>query len=134
VLWQAITVQQEPLRLNVLQVSKAGIFLVLSLIFFSACRRRIFYISSCPVGSNSPIPLTSPGKYSAIQGASLDTACYGCPSGTWDAHHSLLLNIIVNEFARFFISQAETSEICVILNTFNFYSCIILRNILTHLI
>ena len=33
---QAITVQQEPLRLNVLQVSKIGMFLVVSLIL-SCC-------------------------------------------------------------------------------------------------
>jgi hypothetical protein len=94
VLWQVITVQQEPLRrLNVLQVSKSGIasHRVVSRIFCFLPHRT----------KKPPFASLPPGKYSAVQGASLDTTCSGCPAGNWDAHHSLVLRIIFNSLFSF---------------------------------
>jgi hypothetical protein len=116
VLWQVITVQQqEPLRrLNVLQVSKSRI----------VSRRVVSCIFSFVLPHRIKQPLfgsLSPGKYSAAQGASLDTTCSGCPAGNWDAHHSLVLHITVNEFIRCSVSQAETSA-SLLLHTISFLS------------
>ncbi len=100
VLWQAITVQQqEPLRrLNVLQVSKS----------LTVSRHVVPRISCFVLPRRIKQPLFThffQGKYSAFQGASSDTTCSGCPSGSFTSRDFRLLALAHLFFPLFLVKS-----------------------------
>jgi hypothetical protein len=115
----------------------------------SPCCVVYFVFSSCPVGSNSHHTLYSTLR--KIFGSSRRFISYhmlrlsgrylGRPSLTCLAHDSRQYRSLFSFTSRCFRFSALarhfhplSPEISFILNTFNLYSCIVLLNILTHLI
>jgi hypothetical protein len=120
VLWQAITVQQNPLRFNVLQVSKSGMFLVLSLMLFLSCRVVYFMFHRLQQDQTSPILLTPPRKvfcssrsFVSYHMLRLSVRYLGRSSFTYLANGSLLLHTICSLAFNLYLSLAHL--LCYIL-------------------